>query len=138
MTSSQQVPSCARTVLRVDAGLELVLAAGCVALGVVSPADGAWRSPGWLSSPVWLAIAAVLLLAAVALALLAASVDTGLLQAVGVANGVTAAVLLAGAVVDTGAGSALRSAVAVVGVALAALAIVQVRLARRAVRLPPG
>ena len=120
----------ARTVLWADAGLDTTIALLCV-LVTMTADGGAWARPGWLGPTVLLVLAAVLVGLAVLLLFLAKRPDAIALMALGAGNGVSGVVVLAWALLDASAGSALRAAAAVVGFALVRVAAVLFVLARR-------
>jgi hypothetical protein len=119
-----------RLVLRIDALVEAVLAACCVALAIGNPRAGGWRLPGYLSAGLVLAVALALVVVVVALWLLATRPRREVLLLVAVGNAVTA--VAAGwyaAVLDAGTG--IRLLVAGCAVALVVLAVSEVLLTRR-------
>jgi hypothetical protein len=117
---------CAARVLQVDAGLDAAIAALFLVLASTGPV-GAWARPDWLTAPVLLAAAAVLVVFAAGLLGLARRPDEQALRALGVGNGATAVVSAIWAVLDPALGVALRAVLLVVVVALAAVAVAQVR-----------
>src|SRR5438445_135822 len=118
-----------RTVLRLDATFEALLAALCLAWAFHLFGMGDWARPSWLGSPVLIGVAVILLGAAAGLWLLADRAEPAALRVVAIANGVTALAALTWAILGTG--GPLRIVLAVVVVALGLLAPTQLHLARR-------
>lgn len=127
-----------RWLLRLDAGLETVLALLCVVLAYGLLGTDRWLLPSWLSVPLLLVVAVVLLLVAVALWWIAGRPDRGTVRAIAVANAVTALVFVAWAIAGLGAGTALRLVLAVSAVLLGALAAVEYARAPRPLPEPTG
>jgi multisubunit Na+/H+ antiporter MnhF subunit len=126
--------SAIRVLLRLDAGLETVLAVTCALLAYGLLGTDRWSLPPWLSAPLLTAAAAVLLVAAVALWWLAGRPGPGVVRAVAIANAVTTVAFVVWAIAGWGAGSQLRILAAMAAVLLGALATVQYA---RATRLLP-
>lgn len=118
-------------ILRADAVLEVVLAAACVTIAVLVPAE---RLPGWFGPPVLLVLTAVLLIAAAALGWLARSPTPATLRAVALGNAATAAVTLAFALAGPGADSGLRIGLGGCALIIGALAGTQWLVARATAR----
>ncbi|GAA4241621.1 hypothetical protein GCM10022254_71230 [Actinomadura meridiana] len=114
-----------RWLLRLDAGLETVLAAMSVVLAYDLLGTGEWRTPSWLSTPIWLAVVLVLLLAAALLWWLSDHPAPAAVRAVAIANGVTTLTFLAWAISGLGTGLQLRVLLAATAVLLGALATAQ-------------
>ena len=114
-----------RLLLRLDAALETVLALLCVALAYGLLGTDRWLLPSWLSVPLLFVVAVVLLLVAVALWWIARRPERATVRAVAVANAITALIFLAWAITGLGAGTALRTTLAVSAILLAALATAQ-------------
>ena len=123
-------PPTARDVLRVDAGGEGVLTLGVIALAYCLPTGGGWGVPPRLGRPGLVVIAVLLAVAAGALAWLAEHHDPVAVRAIAGANAVTAVVLLCWAAFDGDTGAWLRTATAVVALALISLAGVQLRVSQ--------
>jgi hypothetical protein len=116
-------------VLRLDAAMELLLAAGCLAVAVLAAPVAL---PAWFAPPVALVVAVVLVIAAVVLHLLARRPDPAVLRAVGLANAATAAVVLLVALLGLGAGVGLRIGLAAAAIVVAGLAVRQLAIVRAA------
>lgn len=124
-TTTRATVSDVRWLLRLDAGLEMVLTVGCVILAYGLLGTDRWRVPSWLSTPVLSAVALALLLAAALLWWLSDRPAPAAVRAVAVANGVTALVFLAWAITGLGADVRLRVLLAVTAVLLGVLATTQ-------------
>ncbi|MEV4098076.1 hypothetical protein [Streptosporangium saharense] len=124
-TTTRATVSDVRWLLRLDAGLETVLTVVCVILAYGLLGTDRWRVPSWLSTPVLLAVALALLLAAALLWWLSDRPAPAAVRAVAVANGVTALVFLAWAIIGLGADVRLRVLLAVTAVLLGVLATTQ-------------
>jgi hypothetical protein len=113
-------------VLQADAGLDSAIAVLSLVLAS-TPSAGAWARPAWLGAPVLFVMAAVLVLFAAGLLVLARRPDESALRALGIGNGVSAAVVAIWVLADPAFGSALRVVLLVVAASLAAVAVAQVR-----------
>lgn len=118
-----------RTVLRIDAAVELVLAIVLsIAAGGLFGSDG-WQRPSWLGSPALTVGALGLLVAAIALYGLSSIASPRVLTAVGIANGVTAIGATSWALLDGGLGVEFRILLFATAAGLVALSVAQFRLA---------
>jgi hypothetical protein len=118
-----------RTVLRLDAAFEALLAALCLTWALRLFGTDTWTLPPWLAGPVLFGVAAVLVGAAVGLWLLADRTGPAALRVVAIANALTALAALTWAI--TCDGGPLRIVLSTVAVALAVLAPTQLHLSRR-------
>jgi hypothetical protein len=119
-----------RLVLWIDALVEAVLAACCIALAVANPRDGGWRLPGYLNAGLVLLLAAALLVVVAVLWWLGRRPRREVLLLVCVANAVTAVAAVWYAVV-LDAGTGIRLLVIGSAVALVVLAVSEAFVARR-------
>jgi hypothetical protein len=120
-------------VLRLDAAMELLLAAGCVAVAVLADPS---TLPWWFSRPLAVVAAIALVIAAPALLLLARRPDPVVLRAVAVANALTALVVLLVAVLGLGADAGLRVGLAGAAIVIAGLAGMELTIVRAAAARP--
>jgi len=115
-------------ILRLDAALELVFAAGCLAAAVAVPAAAL---PVWFGPPVLVALAVLLVAAGALLGRLARNPTVPTLRAVALGNAVTAAGTMAIALFAPDAGGGLRIGLAGCALIIAGLAVAQLRITRR-------
>ncbi|GAA1674993.1 hypothetical protein GCM10009765_25370 [Fodinicola feengrottensis] len=120
-----------RTLLRLDAALETVLAAASLMLAYRLLGTDRWTLPGWLGSPALVAFALVLLVVAVALGWLSVRPEAPVVRMIALANGMTAAIMLVWGLAGLGAGGQFRTLLAVAGLLLAVLAGAQFFVAQR-------
>ena len=114
-----------RAVLRVDAGVEALLAMICLVLALRLAGTDEWVLPSWLGTPALVAVAVVLVGAAAGLCWMAGRAAPGAVRGVGIGNALTAVACLIWAVLGLGAGTELRVLVSLTAVALAALSATQ-------------
>jgi hypothetical protein len=120
-------PTAARTVLRLDAGLDTTIAVLCA----LAAAGALGAAPPWLAPPVLLVAAVVLLVLAAGLLWLARRPDAAVLRALGIGNGVSALAVLVWAALGAPEHLTLRIIALVVALALGAVAAAQLGTARR-------
>jgi hypothetical protein len=120
-----------RAVLRVDAGIEALLAMICLVLAWQLAGTEEWVLPSWLGTPALLAAAGVLVIAAVGLCWMAGRPAPGAVRGVGIGNALTAVACLIWAVLGLGAGTELRVLVGLTALTLAALSATQFLVVRK-------